>query len=260
MSTILDIQKVTSKHNTSVRSKPIEYIVVHYTAGATSVKGKAVDNALYYAQTTEKASADFFIDDATIVQYNPCPEERYCWAVGGKQADTSQGGGKFWKIAGNGNCINVEMCSTNTTGKPGNPNDPTYMFTSGVMKNAANLVKYLMCEFDIPIGNVIRHFDVTGKLCPGVIGWNEASGDSLKWKTFKTLCTVPSVPNERFDAIYQMPIWAKPTIKKLCDMGYLRGNETVYDINGRPADLDLSMDMIRMMVIEDRAGLYGGVV
>lgn len=45
-----------------------------------------------------------------------------------------------------------------------------------------------------------------------------------------------------------MPEWAKPTIKKLVDKGFLKGNE-----NG---NLDLTNDLLRMLVINDRAGLY----
>ncbi len=44
-----------------------------------------------------------------------------------------------------------------------------------------------------------------------------------------------------------MPDWAKPTIQKLIDRGALKGNE-----NG----LSLTEDLIRMLVINDRMGLY----
>ena len=42
--------------------------------------------------------------------------------------------------------------------------------------------------------------------------------------------------------------WAVPTVQKLFDKGILRG-----DSNG----MDLSRDMLRLLVINDRAGLYG---
>ncbi len=45
-----------------------------------------------------------------------------------------------------------------------------------------------------------------------------------------------------------MPEWAKPTIQKLMDKGVLVGDE-----QGR---LGLTMDMIKVFVINDRAGLY----
>lgn len=45
-----------------------------------------------------------------------------------------------------------------------------------------------------------------------------------------------------------MPEWARPTITKLYQKGYLKG-----DTSGR---LNLSEDMLRQLVINDRAGLY----
>lgn len=46
----------------------------------------------------------------------------------------------------------------------------------------------------------------------------------------------------------EMP-WAAKTVAKLVARGFLQGKE-----NGH---LDLSEDMIRLLVINDRAGLYG---
>ena len=46
-----------------------------------------------------------------------------------------------------------------------------------------------------------------------------------------------------------MPAWARPTIQKLVDKGYLRGNDK--------GELELTFDMLRMFVVNDRAGLYG---
>lgn len=61
---------------------------------------------------------------------------------------------------------------------------------------------------------------------------------------------------KRYNSIDDMPKYAQPTITKLVDKGHLGGAGKVKDANGRPADLDLSLDMIRVFVIEDRAGLY----
>lgn len=40
-------------------------------------------------------------------------------------------------------------------------------------------------------------------------------------------------------------------------VGYLTGNSEKVDDQGRPADLDLSRDMLRILVICDRAGVFG---
>ncbi len=45
----------------------------------------------------------------------------------------------------------------------------------------------------------------------------------------------------------ELPSWAKPTIKKLLDKGYLKGTGE---------DLGLSEDMVKGFVVNDRAGLY----
>lgn len=39
-------------------------------------------------------------------------------------------------------------------------------------------------------------------------------------------------------------------------MGYLQGGGKK-DAEGNPADMDLSKDMLRVLVINDRAGVYG---
>ncbi|MCL2619840.1 MAG: N-acetylmuramoyl-L-alanine amidase [Defluviitaleaceae bacterium] len=52
----------------------------------------------------------------------------------------------------------------------------------------------------------------------------------------------------RFNSVAQMPDWAKPTIQKLVDKGFL---------SGTGQGLDLSMDMVRVFVIHDRARMYG---
>ena len=59
----------------------------------------------------------------------------------------------------------------------------------------------------------------------------------------------------RYNKISEMPEWAKPTIEKMIGLGIIGGGG-VKDENGDPADLDLSHDMIRVFVSNDRAGLY----
>lgn len=46
-----------------------------------------------------------------------------------------------------------------------------------------------------------------------------------------------------------MPDYAKPTIQKLVDKGYLKGDNY--------GNLNLTNDMLRMLVILDRSGTFG---
>lgn len=52
---------------------------------------------------------------------------------------------------------------------------------------------------------------------------------------------------ERFNTVGAVPEWAKDTIQKMIDKGLLNGNGE---------SLDLSRDMLRIFVVNDRAGLY----
>lgn len=52
----------------------------------------------------------------------------------------------------------------------------------------------------------------------------------------------------RYNTVKECPEWAQKTIQKLIDKGHLSGD-------GK--NLDLSHDMVRMFVINDRAGIYG---
>lgn len=57
------------------------------------------------------------------------------------------------------------------------------------------------------------------------------------------------VKEKRYARLDQIPKWGLPTVSKLQEKGYLKGTEG-------PADLDLSHDMLRILVINDRAGVY----
>ena len=86
------------------------------------------------------------------------------------------------------------MCSTNSAKKVTNPNDTNWYFTDAVIDNCIELTKKLMEEYDIKADHVIRHYDVNGKPCPGVIGWNEDTNDISKWQDF--IIRVSPIPEE----------------------------------------------------------------
>ena len=46
----------------------------------------------------------------------------------------------------------------------------------------------------------------------------------------------------------EVPDWARPTVQKLLDKGYLKGNDK--------GELELTYSMLKMFVVNDRAGLY----
>ena len=110
----------------------IKYLVIHYTAGGNSREGAAASNRNVFL--TRNASADFCIDDKTIVQCNPDPLKYYCWAVG-------DGKGKYG--INNYDCISIEMCSNlkkGTTAKV--PNHEGWYLTDEVINNTILTCKY----------------------------------------------------------------------------------------------------------------------
>jgi len=158
-------------HITKSIGRPIKYIAVHYTAGVTSKAGTARNVKRVFE--SRNASADFAVDDKEMVQFNPDLLNYYCWAVGDPKNKTSQGG-TLYGLACNKNTISIEICSNLKSGTTSLiPNHQGWSLTEASIYNAVELTKKLMMKFNIPIERVIRHYDVTGKLCPGVIGWND---------------------------------------------------------------------------------------
>ena len=54
------------------------------------------------------------------------------------------------------------------------------------MDRAVELTQYLMKVYGIDASHVIRHYDVNGKSCPGIYGWNADTGDESKWRAFQS--------------------------------------------------------------------------
>lgn len=133
----------------------IKYIVIHYTGNDGDT---ADNNAKYYAGSVVKTSAHYFVDAKEIVQ--SVPDLRVAWAVGGnKYASCSQtGGGKLYGKCTNTNSISIEICDATRDG--------VYKPAPETVTAVLDLTRELMKKYSVPAANVIRHFDVTGKLCP----------------------------------------------------------------------------------------------
>ena len=209
----------------------IEYIVIHYTGNDGD---HDEGNANYFKNNIVKASAHYFVDDDSITL--SVPELFAAWSVGGtKWKDcASTGGGTMYGKITNANSISVEMCDTLRNG--------TIKATEQTMANTATLVKSLMKKYNIDIDHIYRHFDVTGKHCPAYF-MNAAA-----WAEFKERLK-ESDPVEVYKTLKDIPAFALPTVKKLIAHGSLKGDSK--------GDLNLSYDMLRLLVINDREGCYG---
>lgn len=176
-------------------NRTIKYLAIHYTAGASSAPGRAKGMKSSW-EKSHRASADFGVDDRDMVQFNPDPKNYYCWAVG--DAKTTAGGGASVKDGRNSNTISIEICSTLKKGTSASkPNHEGWYYTEEALNNGIKLAKILMKKYNIPIERVVRHYDISGKLCPGIIGYNNGTiyntdgtktskkNNSDKWKEFK---------------------------------------------------------------------------
>lgn len=139
----------------------IKYIVVHYT-GNDGDTDEA--NANYFNGGNRKASAHYFVDDDSVTQ--SVPDNYVAWHCG-----TS---GTYYNGCRNANSIGVEMCDTQRNG--------SYNLSAATRANAIELIRELMGKYNIPITNVVRHYDVTHKNCPAYFvsdagAWNQFLAD-----------------------------------------------------------------------------------
>ena len=199
----------------------IKYIVIHYTANDGDTDE---GNGNYFANNIVGDSAHYFVDDDSITR--SVPDDYIAWAVGGSKYKYTKGGTFYGKCT-NANSISIELCDTKKNG--------VYDFTEATMKNAADLVKLLMEKYTVPVERVIRHYDVTGKVCP-----KPFVDDEKAWKEFKE--RLVDKMEKRYNKISELPQWAKPTIQKLVNEGKIAdGNK-----------LDMSEEMVRVLVIMNR--------
>ena len=138
----------------------VKYIVVHYTGNDGDTDE---NNGNYFKNNVVGSSAHYFVDDDSITQ--TVPDNYVAWHCGAKT----------YKHANcrNTNSIGVEICDDVKNGVV-YPSDKT-------IKNALELVEYLMKKYSVPKENVIRHYDVTGKLCPAY--WCGTAEKDAKWKS-----------------------------------------------------------------------------
>ena len=149
---MVEIQKKLTPYNlVKMENKKNTFIVVHYVGAVSTAK----NNALYYYNNRLKTSAHYFVDETSIWQsVEDCNRAWHCG--GGLQG---KNGHSFYGKCNNSNSIGIEMCCKLSS-------DGNWYFEAETVKNTIDLIKHLMEKYDIPIENVIRHYDVTGKNCP----------------------------------------------------------------------------------------------
>lgn len=154
-------KKLTKVNYTHMSNKKNEYIVIHYTGNATDT---ALANARYFETVNRGASANYFVDQATV--YQCVLDSDKAWHVG-----VNYGNHTLFGKCTNSNSIGIEMCSNKKK------------IAQDTYKNTVALTKKLMKKYNIPASRVVRHYDVCNKVCPGWSGWT-IKNDKI-WKQFK---------------------------------------------------------------------------
>ncbi len=136
----LDLLPVNEYSRPGTPLEKVNGIVVHYVGNPNTT---AKQNRNYFAnlaQTHEtSASSHFLIGlDGEIIQCVPLNEISYC--SNSRNVDT----------------VAIECCHPDETGK----------FTDATYSSLIKLLKWLSGEYGLTKEDIIRHYDVTGKICP----------------------------------------------------------------------------------------------
>lgn len=199
------------------RSMPVKWLVIHYTANQGDT---AKNNADYFAREGVGVSANYFVDESEIWQsVKDTDTAQHC---GGKR-QSNQGGAQYG-ICKNSNSIGIEICMNDKQGK----------VRHGSIKTAAELVRYLMQRYSVPLDHVIRHHDVTGKHCPGSM-----VDDPELWESFKkSLVQEADEEMKVYKHTTEMPGWARDTFVRLVNAGIVavddKGEISVQDCSLQP--------------------------
>jgi len=222
----------------------IKFIVIHYVGA----DGGAKENCQYFRKEFRDASAHYFVGHKGEIWQ--CVQDRdIAWHCGraGKVTD---------KKCNNQNSIGIEMCCFKENG--------VWKFYDETVEACIELTKMLMEKYDVPIENVIRHYDVTGKICPRPYVKNNTKHT---WSDFKAALVDKKEPEVK--KIYRVrKTWedTKSQIgafemldnaKRFCDK---KSGYSVFDWEGKkvyPVDVKAEEKTVEELAKEVIKGLWG---
>ncbi len=184
------------------RTGAVEYLVVHYV-GAT---GSARNNAIYYGTTPKiGASAHYFVGHAAEggAVWASVAEEDTAWHCGTT--------GKYrHPRCRNGNSIGVELCCHRKTvgGRT------VWYFDRTTVDKAVELCRDIVGRYGIDRDHLLRHYDVTGKVCPAPFVSDEGAWEEFKDRVFR----------EEGKTVDEAAEWAKEAWEKAKEAGVLDGS------------------------------------
>lgn len=151
----------------------IKYLVIHYVGAS----GGAKANCQWYAGGYRGASAHYFVDFSGEI-WQSVEDQNIAWHCGAKSY--------LHPECRNANSIGIEMCVRNRGSQADTSRD--WYFEEETVTAAIELTKWLMKKYGISPDHVIRHHDVTGKICPNPYVYNQGTHT---WSDFKQSISDP---------------------------------------------------------------------
>ena len=146
-------KQIIHKHSTArtgILLDDIKNIVIHYVGNPNT---SAKNNRDYFNKPSTGVSSHFIVGlSGEVIQCVPIYERSA--ASNDRNKDT----------------LSIETCHPDESGK----------FNQATYNSLVKLTAYLCYQFDLKQDDVIRHYDVTGKICPKYYVENED-----EWKIFK---------------------------------------------------------------------------
>lgn len=172
----MQINKLLTPYNHNTGSVDrIKYIVIHYVGAL----GGARANCQWYAGGDRGASAHYFVDfDGAVWQ--SVEDKDIAWHCGAKSYRHPE--------CRNANSIGIELCVRNKGSQADTSRD--WYFEDATVAAAIRLTRELMDKYHVPADHVIRHYDVTGKICPNPYVYNTTAHT---WGAFKAALEEPTV-------------------------------------------------------------------
>ena len=165
----MQINKLLTPYNlTAGEVDRIKYLVIHYVGAL----GGAEANCKYYASQYVGASAHYFVGFSGEI-WQSIEDKNIAWHCGNKS-------GYKHPECRNSNSIGIELCVRNKGSQADTSRD--WYFEDATVQAAIELTRQLMTKYNIPADHVIRHYDVTGKICPNPYVYNHTQHT---WEAFK---------------------------------------------------------------------------
>lgn len=167
------INKLLTPYNFTDKNSDarIKYIVIHYVGAL----GGAKANCQYYAGQYIGASAHFFVGFEGEI-WQAVETEDIAWHCGASSYKHAE--------CRNSNSIGIELCVRKRNTASMGATDKDWYFEDATVEAAVALTRYLMEKYNVPASHVIRHYDVTGKICPNPYVYNATAHT---WEKFKQL-------------------------------------------------------------------------